>query len=128
MKKIYADAGVKIFLAPPMAIPETNAGYYIGYIDKDWSKGVVDVKYDDSLVSEAAIGSQPHSVVLLRLSAGQTPKDAVEKLKKSVDGWKWICVGGDVIVDNIGNLVLIIIEKDTVIADKLHQNFKDLAK
>ena len=127
MAKVYEGAGTPyICMQSDVATAPAGPGYYIGYTDKNPDKGVVDVKFTEGLASEPFTGSQPHSVVLLRLADDQKPKDAVDKLKNSVDGRKWICVGAEnVIVDNIGNLVIIIVDDEY--GDALLKNFKALA-
>jgi hypothetical protein len=46
-------------------------------------------------VSEAMIGSQAYSLVLVRASEGAAAKDIAQAMKEGIDPWKWICVGAD---------------------------------
>lgn len=46
-------------------------------------------------VSEAMIGSQAYSLVLVRISEGAAVKDVAQAMKEGIDPWKWICVGAD---------------------------------
>ena len=89
--------------------------------------GTTDIKVAEGVISEPMIGAVPHSVTLLRLADDEDINSAVKKIKDNVNGWKWICVGVDnVIVDNVGRLVIVIMDKDY--DEALHKSFLKLAK
>ena len=122
MAKVYAGADAQFPMLVNIPVTPDNFAYHFG---------TDNAKYTEALVSEAAIGSIPHSVTLIRVSPNENIKSLKDRIKKSDVGRKWICVGidkGEVIVDNIGDLVIIIIEKDTAARKALHDSFKALAK
>jgi len=84
-----------------------NVAYFIGADDIPFTIGVV---------SEAAFGAVPYSLVMIRMEAGANVEAAKTKIKNGADPWKWVCVGvdpGDVVVDSIGDLVILIIAKNS---------------
>ncbi|HSN65364.1 MAG TPA: hypothetical protein VLS94_01935, partial [Fusibacter sp.] len=100
-------------------LTEENEAYYIG---------TNDVAYTEALASEPMMSSIAHSVVLLRVEEGADIEKIKETIKTKVDPRKWICVGveaEDVIVDNIGNLVILIMIDDSAL---LHDAFLTLAE
>lgn len=96
-----------------------NIVYFIGADDIPFSEGVV---------SESMIGSLPYSLVMLRMEADSDIESAKTKIKNGVDPQKWICVGvdpSDVVVDNIGDLVILIMAPNS---KELHEEFLKLAE
>ena len=96
--------------------------------------GSDEIKFTEGLVSEAAIGAQAYSLVLLRMDGDFNIDEVREKVKTgTVDGEhflynKWICASvdpGDVIVDSIGDLLVIIVSDDSA---EIHEAFKKLAE
>lgn len=86
------------------AITEENCKNFLGI---DLPKGA------DALASEPMIGSIAHSIALLRAPEGTDIEKLKKEIKEKVDPRKWICVGverEEVIVDNIGNLIIMIID------------------
>lgn len=101
------------------AINDENIEYFLG---------TSDIAYDEAIASEPMISSIAHSVVLLRATDGADIEDIKTKIKENADPRKWICVGveeDEVIVDNIGNLVILIMDKNS---EALQQSFLALAK
>lgn len=91
--------------------------------------GTANIKFTDALVSEPVISSHAHAIVLIRASDSENIPALMNRIRESNIGWKWICVGvnkDEVIVDNIGNLVVVIIDKNN--SQAFHDNFKKLAK
>lgn len=89
--------------------------------------GSASIKYEKALASESAVGSIAHSVVLVRAQKGQDVEKLKNDIKTNVNPRKWVCVGVEedkVIVDNIGDLVILIMSNDH--AETIHQNFKNL--
>ena len=118
--KIYDNADVGATIGTlEVAVDDTNKGSMLGSTD---------VKFTEGLASEALIMTIPHSMVLIRVDEG-TDIEATKKLiKDNVDPRKWICVGvdpEDVIVDNIGNLIFLVMSAD---AQAYHDSFLKLAE
>ena len=90
--------------------------------------GADDIPFAEAVVSEAAIGAQAYSLVLLRMEEGADVESAKAKIREGADPMKWICAGvdpSDVIVDNIGDLVILIMFDNS---KALHEAFLELAK
>jgi hypothetical protein len=84
------------------------------------------IPFTEGLVSEAAVGGA-YSVVLLRMEPNADIETAKTEIAEGVDPWKWICMGvdaSDVIVDNIGDLVILIMSDHS---RELHEAFAKLA-
>jgi hypothetical protein len=101
-------------------INDENVEYFLG------SK---DIEYEEALASEPGIGSIAHSVVLVRTKKGANVEAIEEKIEKSVNPRKWICVGvekDDVIVESEGNLIILIMVQDEKTREKLEDSFEKL--
>ena len=97
-------------------ITDETAEYYLGL--KDLSQ------VEEAVASEAAIGSMPHSVCLVRAKDGVDVEALKEEIRTSVNPRKWICVGverEDIVMASQGNLILMVINPDIPqqIADKM---------
>ena len=95
-----------------------EASYYIGSND---------IPFAQAVASEAMIMAKAYSLVLLRMEDGADIEVAMAKIRENVDPQKWICVGvdpSDVIVDSIGNLVILIMADNS---SQLHESFLALA-
>ena len=123
VKAIYANLDPTVQLPPVMEMPLTEEGtqfnpnieYFIG------AKGI---PFSEAVVSEAAIGAHAYSLVLLRMQPGADVEAAKTKIKNGVDPMKWICVGvdpGDVVVDSIGDLVILIMSEHSTALQKAFQ-------
>lgn len=119
MQRVYDNSGIEEF--PSLGntiITEENKTYFLGSPD---------VPMADGLASEAMISAIAHSVCLVRLPEDADVENAKKLIRENVNPNKWICVGvdeSDVIVDNIGDLVILIMAEG---ADKLHESFLSLA-
>ena len=101
-------------------VNEENIEYYLG------SK---DIEYVESLASESGVGSIAHSVVLVRTKDNADINAIKEKIKNSVNPRKWICVGvekEDLVVENKGNLIILIMVEDEATRNKLKESFNKL--
>ena len=119
IQKIYDTSHVQIPETAFTQVTTENSKYYLG---------TDHVEYIEAVVSEPLIDAIAHSVVLLRVKAGSDINKIKEDIKNNVDPRKWICTGVDpdnVIVDNIGNLIILIMSND---AAKLHEAFLALSK
>ena len=88
-------------------ITDETAEYYLGL--KDLSQ------VEEAVASEAAIGSMPHSVCLVRAKDGVDVEALKEEIRTSVNPRKWICVGverEDIVMASQGNLILMVINPD----------------
>lgn len=91
--------------------------------------GTSEIEYEEALASEPMIGSIAHSVVLLRTKDNADIEAVKTKIKESVNPRKWICVGveeEDVIVENKGNLIVLIMVADVTTRTKLDEGFNNL--
>lgn len=121
MTKVYegiAEEDLPMMLQN-MELTEENK---VGFI------GEADIKYQEALASESAVGSIAHSVVLIRMGEDVTQEEietAKTALKDNVNPRKWLCVGvEEVKVESNGNLIIVVLN-DTH-GDTLIQNFKNL--
>ena len=114
MEKLYEnlDESVQkpfvanIVLSENMDFPDSGIVYYIG------ARGI---PFSEGIASEALIGAIAHSVVLLRMEPGANIENVKRQMWEGIDPMKWICNGvrrDEVIVENIGNLVLLVLSPD----------------
>lgn len=119
IEKIYSLSEVKLPKTGLTEVTAKNSKYYLG---------TENVKYTEALASEPLMGSCAHSLVLLRVKDGADIDKIKAEIKDNIDPRKWICVGVEkdkVIVDNIGNLIILIMDNES---DKFHKAFLSLAK
>lgn len=122
METVYAGADAEFPAVFETEITEENLSYYLG---------VTELDYEEAIASEAMIGSIAHSVCLVRMNSGADIAAAKAAILENVNGYKWICVGVDqdkLIVDNIGNVIILIMVADEDGASALHESFLALAK
>lgn len=122
MKKVYADIkeDEKPMGLTDIEVTDENVEYYLG---------TKDIEYESALASESQVGSIAYSVVLVRLKDGADVEDAKTKIKENVNPRKWICVGveeEDVIVENKGNLIILIMVQNETTREKINQGFNNL--
>ena len=101
-------------------VNEENIEYYLG---------TSDIEYEEALASESGVGSIAHSVVLVRVKDNANIDSIKTKIKENVDPRKWICVGveeKDVIVENKGNLIILIMVEDQTTRETLKKGFDNL--
>ncbi|MBO5121365.1 MAG: DUF4358 domain-containing protein [Bacilli bacterium] len=122
MTKLYA--GIPEDQRPMMLmnteVNEENVEYFLG---------TKDIEYEEALASEPGIGSIAHSVVLVRVKDGANVEAIEEKIEKSINPRKWVCVGveeDDVIVESEGNLIALIMIEDEKTRDKIEEAFDNL--
>lgn len=120
MEKVYA--GIKEDEKPMMLtnieVTSENAKNFLGKEN---------LEFESALASESGVGSIAHSVVLVRAKDGQDVEQLKKDIKENINPHKWICVEvaeDKVIVDNIGDLVILIMNND--IGERIHNNFKNL--
>lgn len=102
------------------SISSENIEYYLG---------TGEIEYEEALASESAVGSIAHSVVLVRTKDNANIEEIKTKIKENINPRKWICVGvdeKDVIVDNKGDLIILILVEDKETREKLENSFENL--
>jgi len=121
MTKVYAGiAEDERPMLMNMEVTSENIEYYLG---------VNDIKYEEALASEPMMGSIAHSVVLVRAKENADIEKIKTDIKENVDSRKWVCVGvekEDLIVENKGNLIILIMVEDPVTRSKLEEGFNNL--
>lgn len=122
MTKVYADIpeNERPMMLMNTKINDENIEYYLG---------TKDIEYEEALASESGIGSIAHSVVLVRTKENADVAEIKEKIKENVNPRKWICVGveeDDVIVENKGDLIILIMVENENNREKIDNNFKNL--
>lgn len=106
MERIYAGVETQMPKTMNTVITDESAGYFLGLENLD---GI-----EEALASESMIGSQAHSVCLVRVKDGEDVEKIKEAIRTQVNPRKWICVGvdpEDVIVENRGNLILLVLDQ-----------------
>ena len=122
MTKVYTEIPEE---NRPMMLMNTevnseNIEYYLG---------TSDIEYKEALASESGVGSIAHSVVLVRVEDNANIEDIKTKIKENVDPRKWVCVGvekDDLIVENKGNLIILIMVEDETTRNTLQEGFNNL--
>ena len=87
------------------------------------------IEYEEALASESGVGSIAHSVVLVRTKKNANIEAIKDKIEKNVDPRKWVCVGverDDIIVENEGDLIILIMVEDEATREKLEDAFDNL--
>lgn len=101
-------------------VTEENIEYYLG---------TKDIEYKEALASESQVGSIAHSVVLVRTKEDGDIEKIKTKIKENINPRKWICVGveeKDVIVENKGDLIILILVEDKTARETLKEGFNNL--
>ena len=122
MTKVYADIPQenRPMMLDNIKVNEENIEYYLG---------TSDIEYEEALASESGIGSIAHSVVLVRTKKNADVESIKTKIKESINPNKWICVGvdeKDVIVENKGDLIILILVEDSNNRETLKKAFDNL--
>ena len=122
MEKVYANIpeDERPMMLTNTEVNEENIEYYLG---------TSDIEYEEALASESGVGSIAHSVVLVRTKDNADIEAIKDKIEDNVDPRKWICVGveeDDVVVENKGNLIILIMVSDETTREKLETSFENL--
>ena len=101
-------------------------------LDAESSEYFIGVPFDnvtEAIASEPMNSSLAYSVCLVRVAEGTDIEQFKADVKAGVDPRKWLCVGVEeenVIVDNIGDLVILIMSDSE--GEAVHTAFKALAE
>ena len=122
MTKVYADIPQenRPMMLENIEVNEENIEYYLG---------TNDIEYESALASESGIGSIAHSVVLVRTKKNADVESIKTKIKENINPNKWICVGvdeKDVIVENKGDLIILILVENSDNRETLKKAFDNL--
>jgi len=130
LQKIYDGVDKSITLPFVMNVPLTENMGASGGSGIKYYLGVEGIPFKEGIASEAAIGGA-YSVCLIRLNSGADVEKVKKDIKDNVDPSKWICYTADtVIVDNIGDLVILIMTNEKNMpgmAKAIHDSFKKLS-
>lgn len=91
--------------------------------------GSTEIEFDKALASEPGVSSIAHSVVLVRTKENADIESVKTKIKENINPRKWMCVGvepEDVIVENRGDLIILIMVEDEATREKIEEGFKNL--
>lgn len=91
--------------------------------------GTKDIEYTEAIASESMIGSIAHSVVLIRVKDASKVEEYKAEILEKVNPRKWICVGvekDEVIIENKGDLIVVIIVQDKDNRQKIADAFNNL--
>jgi len=129
LQKIYDGVDKSVTLPFVMNVPLSENMGSSGGAGIEYYLGKKGLPFKEGIASEAAIGGA-YSVCLIRLNSGADVEKVKKDIKENVDPAKWICYAADtVIVDNIGDLVILIMtnEKNAPgLGKALHDSFKKL--
>lgn len=117
------DSGLKVGDVPVDLNNMDSVKYYTGLTDIS--------KVKDVAVSEAMIGSQTYSLVLVQLNKAEDAETVANEMLNGIDPRKWICVEADDLqVVTQGDLVMLIMvsseHKDTVTSGEIVDAFKEV--
>ena len=119
MEKVYASIPEeeRPMMLTNIEITNENVEMYLG---------TSDIEYEEALASESGVGSIAHSVVLMRVKDNANVEAIKEKIEKSANPRKWICVEAeDVEVESKGNLIILIMSSE-VNTEKIETEFDKL--
>ena len=122
MTKIYSDIpeDQRPMMLGNMEVTEENVEGFLG---------TSDIEYKEALASESMVGAIAHSVVLVRAKEGADIEAVKTTIKENVNPRKWVCVGvekDDIIVENEGDLIILIMVEDEATREKLEDAFDNL--
>lgn len=120
IEKIYEikDTGIAVGDVP-VDLNDSNAvKYYTGLSDAS--------KIKEIAVSEAMIGSQAYSLVLVRLNQSEDAETVANEMLQGIDPRKWICVEADDLqVVAQGDVVMLIMVSSELESSVTSQNIVD---
>lgn len=124
LDKIYEngeyESDFKEYILPSLGVIKINAenvNYFLG----------TEIEFEDAIASESNWTSRAYSVCLVKVKAGANVTKIKKDILENVDSYKWICVGvekEDIIVDNIGDVIILIMTDFQ--AEAIHNAFLSL--
>lgn len=115
---------VKDAADPEMALLETP----VTEENFSWFFFIDPIEGAEGLVSEAAIGSIPHCIGLLRVPASADAEQVKNDIEANLNPAKWVCVEAEkTAVVRHGDLILVALAETTAV-DKAVEQFDALAK
>ncbi|HPF54730.1 MAG TPA: hypothetical protein P5116_07510 [Eubacteriales bacterium] len=125
IEKIYEkkDTGLALMTTEVALDDAYSLKYYTGLDSAD--------KLSAAAVSEAMIGSQAYSLVLVRVKDNADAQSVAESMKAGIDTAKWVCVmADDLQVAAYGDVVLLIMVdsalSDAVTSDEIVAAFQEV--
>lgn len=122
-EKASLSEGFREFIESGLAITEIKQG------ESEYFFGTNDIEFKEAIASEPLMTASAYSLCLLRLNSEENVEEIKQTIKNKVNPQKWICVGvsrENVIVDNIGDLVVLIMTDSE--PEALHKAFLELAQ
>ena len=119
MEKVYASIPEeeRPMMLTNIEITDENMEMYLG---------TSNIEYEEALASESVTGSIAHSVVLIRVKDNSNVEAVKEKIEKSVNPRKWICVEAEEVeVESKGNLIILIMSSE-INTEKIETEFDKL--
>ncbi len=119
MEKVYASIPEeeRPMMLTNIEITDENMEMYLG---------TSNIEYEEALASESGVGSIAHSVVLVRVKDNANVELIKEKIEKSVNPRKWICVEAEEVeVESKGNLIILIMSSE-INTEKIETEFDKL--
>jgi len=90
----------------------------------EYHLGKEGIEFEEAIASEPIMMPSAYELDLVRVKEGADVEEIKNEIKENVDPMKWVCVGIDpenVIVDNIGDVIIIIMSDDE--GEALHDAF-----
>lgn len=123
IKEIYNGCGDTKF--PSLATIKLNLSdkdRFSFFFGTDDTSGVV-----EAAVSEPKMSSIAYSLALVRLDGKTDPEAFADKIEKSVDPGRWVCVVADYIETAVnGRVVLLLLDTDEARVNAILDSFKKL--
>ena len=113
---------------PEDKLPMMIEAFPIDEENEEWFLGTDTIDYKKAIASESAVGSIPHSVVLVETESEKETESVKKELKESINGYKWVCVGvldKDIVIESQENIIIVIIDGFNL-APSILDNFNNL--
>ncbi len=121
LEKINEDAKVEL-MVETKDIPTEQAEYFTGLTEEDFTASI-----ESGSVSEAMIGSQPHSMVMLKVKDGVDAEAIAKNVFDNIDTRKWICVSAESLYVNTSGDYVFMVMSFVEIVDSIAPAFETLA-
>lgn len=111
---IYANHSVDLSLSDPTAVDLSNSdqiSYYLGLTDAS--------KLKEAYYSEAMIGSQAYSLVVVRANSAKDAASVAQSMFDGINQNKWICVGANAVAAGAYGDTAMLVMADTGLGETL---------